>query len=131
MSDDQRGWPAGARDEITGRALALLHRDPARRWSVDQLARAAGTSRSTLVERFAEFLNEAPMTYLARWRLRLGARRLETTDQGIIEIAAAVGYESDAAFNRAFRREFGLPPGQYRRRMQVRNAEAGWRNQRS
>ena len=115
MPDDQRGWLAGARDAITGRALALLHRDPARHWSVDHLAREAGTSRSTLVERFTRFLNEAPMSYLARWRLRLGARLLETTGQGVIEIAAAVGYESEAAFNRAFRREYGLPPGRYRR----------------
>jgi transcriptional regulator GlxA family with amidase domain len=112
---DQVGWLAGARDEVVGRALALMHREPARRWSIESLAREVGASRSTVASRFAHFLHEPPMAYLTRWRLQLGARLLETTRQGILEVAAAVGYESEAAFNRAFRREFGLPPGRYRR----------------
>lgn len=109
------GWLAAARDPLTGHALALLHHDPARRWTLARLARAIGTSRSSLLERFSHYLNEPPMTYLARWRLQLGARYLETTNRSVLEVAGDVGYESEAAFNRAFRREFGLPPGRYRR----------------
>jgi AraC-like DNA-binding protein len=112
---DHVGWLAGARDDVTGRALALLHRHPARRWSLEILAREVGASRSTLAARFTHFLGEAPMAYLTRWRLQLGARLLETTRQAIVDVAAGVGYESEAAFNRAFRRELGRPPGRYRR----------------
>jgi AraC-like DNA-binding protein len=111
----QTGWLAGARDTATGRALALIHREPGRAWAVNTLAREAGLSRSALMERFSHFLDDAPMAYLARWRLQLAARLLETTSRGIVDIAAEVGYESEAAFNRAFRREFGSPPGRYRR----------------
>lgn len=109
------GWLAGARDDVVGRALALLHRQPSRRWTLDALARDAGASRSTLTERFAHYLHQPPMTYLARWRLQLGAHLLATTRQSVLEVAGRVGYESEAAFNRAFRREYGLPPGRYRR----------------
>jgi hypothetical protein len=73
-----------------------------------------GISRSALVERFTRYLSEPPMTYLTRWRLPLAARSLERTSRGVAEIAADVGYESEAAFNRAFKREFGQPPGRYR-----------------
>ncbi len=111
----QVGWLAGVRDGVVGRALALLHREPARRWSIDTLAREVGASRSTVAARFAHFLHEPPMTYLTRWRLQLGARLLETSQQAIVDVAAAVGYQSEAAFNRAFSREYGLPPGRYRR----------------
>ena len=111
----QVGWLAGARDDVVGRALALLHREPARRWSIDSLAREVGASRSTVASRFAHFLHEPPMTYLTRWRLQLGARLLETTQQGVVDVAATVGYESGAAFTRAFSREYGMPPGRYRR----------------
>jgi AraC-like DNA-binding protein len=112
---EQTGWLAGARDPVVGRALARLHQQPARRWTVEALAREAGGSRSTLADRFAHYLNEAPMAYLARWRLRLGARLLVTTRQSVLEVAGQVGYESEAAFNRAFRRAYGAPPGRYRR----------------
>lgn len=116
LPPSQTGWLAGAREPLTGHALALLHRDPARRWTVDALAKEIGASRSVLMERFRRLLRQPPMTYLARWRLRLAARLLETSDHGIGEIAATVGYESEASFNRAFKRELGLPPGQYRKR---------------
>jgi len=109
------GWLAGARDPATGRALALMHRDPGRAWTLAVLAREAGVSRSTLMDRFSHFLDAAPMAYLAQWRLQLAARFLETTTRSIGEVAADVGYQSEAAFNRAFRREFGAPPGRYRR----------------
>lgn len=115
LAPDHVGWLAGARDEVVGRALALLHREPARKWTLDGLARAAGTSRSRLAERFAHYLGESPMTYLTRWRLQLAARLLATTPQAVLGVAARVGYESEAAFNRAFRREYGEPPGRYRR----------------
>lgn len=119
------GWLAAARDPVAGHALAVLHRAPARRWTVDGLAREVGASRSTLVERFARFLDEAPMTYLARWRLQLGARYLETSHRSVLEVASEVGYESEAAFNRAFRREYGVPPGRYRRMEQAARGRAG------
>jgi AraC-like DNA-binding protein/uncharacterized cupin superfamily protein len=109
------GWLAGARDDVTGRALALLHQQPARRWTLETLARETGASRSTLAERFAHYLHESPIAYLARWRLRLGARLLATTRGSVLEVAGRVGYESEAAFNRAFRRAYGVPPGRYRR----------------
>ena len=115
LPPEQTGWLAAARDPIVGRALASVHREPSKRWTVDTLARESGASRSTLVERFAHYLGEPPMAYLARWRLRLGARLLTSSQQSVLEIAGRVGYESEAAFNRAFRREHGMPPGRYRR----------------
>ena len=96
-------------------ALALLHRHPSRRWTLELLARDVGASRSTLAERFAHYLHEPPMAYLARWRLQQGARLLTTTQHSVLEVAGRVGYESEAAFNRAFRRDYGQPPGRFRR----------------
>ena len=112
---ESTGWLAGARDDLVGRALALLHRHPSRRWTLELLARDVGASRSTLAERFAHYLHEPPMAYLARWRLQQGARLLTTTQHSVLEVAGRVGYESEAAFNRAFRREYGQPPGRFRR----------------
>lgn len=109
------GWLAGARDPKVGQALALLHRDPARAWTLPDLARASATSRTVLADRFAQIMGESPLAYLARWRLQLGARRLLTTNWKVLRVAQDVGYESEAAFSRAFRRAFGTPPGQYRR----------------
>jgi AraC-like DNA-binding protein len=76
---------------------------------------AVGASRSVLADRFVRMLDESPLTYLARWRLQLAARLLQTTRDSILQVASNVGYTSEAAFNRAFKREFGLPPAQYRR----------------
>jgi len=95
--------------------LALLHRKPCHHWTVEQLAAETGVSRSVLAERFSRFLGEPPLTYLARWRLQLAARMLQTTREAVIQVASEVGYDSEAAFNRAFEREFGVPPGQFRR----------------
>ena len=114
LPDQQTGWLAGARDPIVGRSLGLLHGRVAHPWTIADLADEVGISRSALVERFTRYLDEPPMTYLTRWRLQLAARSLEKTSRGVSEIAADVGYESEAAFNRAFKREFGLPPGRYR-----------------
>jgi len=115
LPEQQVGWLAGARDPIVGKSLGLLHSRVAHPWTIADLAEAVGLSRSALVERFTRYLSDPPMTYLTRWRLQLGARALESTPRGVAEIAGDVGYESEAAFNRAFKREFGRPPGQYRR----------------
>jgi AraC-like DNA-binding protein len=122
LPPEQTGWLAGARDQIVGGALDALHRKPSHPWTMPNLAREVGTSRSVLAERFAHFLGEPPMTYLSRWRLQLAARLLETTRQPVVDVATEVGYESEAAFNRAFKREFGEPPARYRR--MLANGEA-------
>lgn len=114
---EQTGWLAGARDPVVGAALALLHRKPCHSWTLADLASETGASRSVLSERFTRYLGEPPLTYLARWRLQLAARKLQTTHETVLSVAADVGYESEAAFNRAFKREFGLPPAQYRRKI--------------
>jgi AraC-like DNA-binding protein len=119
---EQTGWLPAARDAVVGRALALLHCQPSRPWTLTALAKEVGASRSTLADRFAHYLHEPPMTYLARWRLQLGARLLATTRHSVLEVAARVGYESEAAFNRAFKREYQLPPGRYRRAASARGA---------
>ena len=110
------GWLAGLRDPEVGRALGLLHAQPARPWTPDGLAREAALSRSLLAERFAHVVGQPPMQYLARWRMQLAARRLETSRDTVLKVAADVGYESEAAFNRAFKREFQVPPARYRKR---------------
>lgn len=115
LPQEQTGWLAGARDVEVGRALTLLHQRHAYRWTVAELARESGLSRTVFSERFRHFLGESPMAYLTRWRLRLGARALVTTSHSVAQIASEVGYESEAAFNRAFKREYNLPPARYRR----------------
>lgn len=114
LPERRRGWLTGVRDPVVGRSLSLLHSRVAQPWTVATLAAEVGISRSALVERFSRHLAEPPMTYLTRWRLQLAARSLAGTSCGVAEIAAQVGYESEAAFNRAFKREFGEPPGRYR-----------------
>lgn len=111
----QSGWLAGLRDPLTSRAISLLHERPAQDWTVDALARAVGSSRSVLNERFTRYLGQPPMQYLARWRLTLAADLLRDPRQKLGRIAETVGYETEAAFNRAFKREYGLPPGSWRR----------------
>ena len=111
---EQTGWLAGARDSEVGKTLALMHRDPAHPWTIASLAKEAGVSRSVLAERFRHYLNETPMAYLTRWRLQLGAQMLASTSYSVAQIASEVGYESEAAFNRAFKREFTVPPARFR-----------------
>jgi AraC-like DNA-binding protein len=115
----QTGWLAGARDPIIGEALALLHKQPADPWTVSDLARRIGLSRTRLAERFRHFLGESPMAYLAKWRLKLGADILLTSEDSVAQVAAEVGYGSEAAFNRAFKREFDCPPAQFRRQRKI------------
>src|SRR5262249_37741582 len=100
---------------IIGPALALLHKEPADQWSLSNLARSVGLSRTRLAERFRHFLGEPPMAYLTQWRLKLGAEILQSTEDSVAQVAAAVGYGSEAAFNRAFKRGFACPPAQFRR----------------
>jgi AraC-like DNA-binding protein len=114
LPEHEMGWLAGTRDPIVGKSLGLLHNHLAHPWTIADLAVQVGISRSALVERFSRYLSEPPMAYLTRRRLELAARTLEGSSQGVAEIAASVGYESEAAFNRAFKREFGHPPGRYR-----------------
>jgi len=111
---EQTGWLAGTRDPDVGKALALLHRNPAQPWTIADLAREVGLSRSVLAERFRHYLGEPPMSYLTRWRLQLGAQMLRSSSRSVAEVAAEVGYESEAAFNRAFKREYCAPPARYR-----------------
>jgi AraC-like DNA-binding protein len=112
---ERDGWLAAARDPIVGAALALIHRKPFDDWTFDSLAAAVGTSRSVLAERFSRYLGEPPLSYLWRWRLQMASRLLETSQKSIQQIAAEVGYDSEASFNRAFKREFGVPPARKRK----------------
>jgi AraC-like DNA-binding protein len=123
LPPEQTGWLAGARDSEVGRSLALMHRNPAQPWTIASLAKEAGLSRSVLVERFRHFLNETPMAYLTRWRLQLGAEMLVSRSYAVAQIASEVGYESEAAFNRAFKREFEIPPARFRSRSRSAQAE--------
>lgn len=110
-----KGWLAGVRDAHVGRALALLHGEPGRAWTVDVLAREVALSRSALAERFAALIGEPPMQYLMRWRLALAARTLRAGGEAIARVAESSGYESETAFIRAFKREFGMPPAAWRK----------------
>ncbi len=112
---EQTGWLAGMRDPAVGRVLGLLHERPAEPWTLERLGEEAGMSRSSLHERFAHFIGQPPMQYLARWRMQLAAGLLRDTSRKVAEVALAVGYESEAAFSRAFKREVGVSPGAWRR----------------
>lgn len=116
---ERTGWLAAARDPAVGRALAAIHREPEQAWSLANLAKQAGVSRSVFAERFSQLLGEAPLAYVARSRMEFGARLLEKTDDTVLQVALKVGYESEAAFNRAFKREFELPPARYRRQQRA------------
>jgi len=108
------GWFAALNDPILSRALQRVHADPARRWTVEDLAREAGTSRTVLAERFHTILGQAPIEYVTGWRMQLAADQIRNGADGIAAIAARVGYESEAAFNRAFKRVTGTTPGRWR-----------------
>lgn len=115
LPSDRKGWLAGVGDRFVGRALALMHAQPAHGWTVDELARKAGLSRSALAQRFTQLLGQPPMQYLAHWRLQIAAQELRVGTKSLAAVADQVGYESEAAFNRAFKREFGMPPAGWRR----------------
>jgi AraC-like DNA-binding protein/mannose-6-phosphate isomerase-like protein (cupin superfamily) len=115
MSDGQTGWLAGLRDRAVGKCLALMHEKPAHPWTLDSLAREAGTSRSVLAERFTHYVGQSPIQYLGKWRMSVASNLLRRTASSLMQIALEVGYETDAAFSRAFKREFGVPPAAWRR----------------
>lgn len=118
MADNEipgSGWLAGVKDRHVGRALELMHADPARGWTVPELASAAGISRSALTERFGRLVGQSPIEYLKIWRLHLAGSMLRDGGRKLREVAEAVGYESEAAFSKAFRKTFGAPPGSWRR----------------
>jgi AraC-like DNA-binding protein len=115
LPEDSRGWLAGLRDRFVGRALALLHDAPGAEWTVDELGRRVGLSRSALHERFAEMIGQGPMQYLANWRMQVAASLLRNTNATVASIAEEVGYESEAALARAFKRLVGKPPAAWRR----------------
>jgi AraC-like DNA-binding protein len=115
MPAGQTGWLAGLRDRFVGKALTLMHQNPGKAWTVDDLAREAGLSRSALAERFTGLIGQPPMQYLTRWRLTVAAQRLRNDGAALATVAEQIGYESEAAFNRAFKREFGMPPATWRR----------------
>ncbi len=114
MPAGSRGLLAALRDPLVGRALQLVHADPARRWTVDTLAREVGSSRTILGERFNTLLGRPPIEYLLGWRIQLAADRLRNGKDGISRIAADIGYESETAFSRAFKRVTGMTPGRWR-----------------
>jgi AraC-like DNA-binding protein len=114
---EKAGWLAGLRDPVVGRALALMHAQPQRDWSAEQLAEGVNLSRSAFAERFTALIGRPPMRYLTAWRMQLAANSLRDTCRTVGQIAFDVGYESEAAFSRAFRRELGQPPAAWRKRI--------------
>jgi AraC-like DNA-binding protein len=110
----QTGWLAGVRDEVVGRALSLLHGRPGHPWTLADLAREAASSRSSLARRFAMLVGQPPMQYLTQWRMQVAANLLAQSSAKVATIGATVGYDSEAAFSRAFKKATGLAPGAWR-----------------
>jgi AraC-like DNA-binding protein len=116
LPEQEAGWLAGLQDEFIGRALALLHERAAHAWTLEALADEVGLSRSAFADRFTRLVGEPPIQYLTRWRMQLAARLLTDGSNKVGAIAAEVGYDSEAAFSRAFKKETGLSPVAWRRR---------------
>jgi AraC-like DNA-binding protein len=116
LPPETSGWLLGLCDSIVGRALALLHSRPTHRWTTEELAQEVGLSRSAFAERFTSLMGAPPMRYLANWRMQVAAQRVKGSHGPIARIAFETGYESEAAFNRAFKRAFGEPPVTWRKR---------------
>jgi AraC-like DNA-binding protein len=114
LPPEQTGWFAGLRDRFVGKTLALVHAKPAHAWTVEALASEVGLSRSALAERFTELVGQPPMQYLTHWRLQLAADLLRSSARSVAAVAAEVGYDSEAAFSRAFKRELGASPAAWR-----------------
>jgi AraC-like DNA-binding protein len=119
---DSTGWLAALRDRHVSAALKAMHARPAASWTLDALGREVGLSRTVLSERFSAVMGTPPMQYLGNWRLQLAANMLDKQGLSIAQIAASVGYDSEAAFNRAFKRQVGVPPGAWRRRSRPQEA---------
>jgi len=112
---EQGGWLAGLNDPQVGKALRLLHAHPGRDWTVEELAKEVAVSRSVLAQRFADLVGDTPMRYLAGWRMQLAKQLMREGARNLQDVATRVGYESEAAFNRAFKRATGSPPGTWRK----------------
>jgi AraC-like DNA-binding protein len=115
LPDGQTGWLAGLRDNYVARALALIHRDINRAWTVDELGREVGLSRSALADRFSRLIGMPPMQYLASWRMQVATQELRSTSASLAQVADMIGYESEAAFSRAFKKAIGTAPATWRR----------------
>ena len=119
-AEGRTGWLAGVSDRVVGAALNALHKSPAQAWTLEGLARTAGTSRSVLAERFQLLVGSSPMQYLTQWRMLLASNLLSRSNAPLASIAADVGYQTDTALSWAFRREFGAPPATWRRSQAAR-----------
>jgi AraC-like DNA-binding protein len=115
LPPEQTGWLAGVRDPAVGRALSLIHEKPADAWTLERLSKEAGLSRSSLHERFVHFIGQPPMQYLTQWRMQVAGGLLRDTNAKLVEVALDVGYESEAAFSRAFKRVASVSPGVWRK----------------
>ena len=115
LPPEQAGWLAGLRDPFVGKALSLMHAEPARNWTIEDLAKQVGLSRSVLAERFADLVGIPPMHYLAKWRMQIATGLLSGGSANIAAVAAEIGYGSEAAFSRAFKKMVGVPPSAWRR----------------
>jgi len=111
------GWLAGLRDPAVGKALALIHARPSFNWTIEGLARQCGTSRTVMAERFVQFVGVPPMHYLAKWRMQIASEMLSRRHSNMATIAAEIGYESEAAFSRAFKKMMGVAPSAWRQGM--------------
>ena len=120
QSAGRSGWLAAVGDRVIGVTWTQLHSRPAHAWTLESLARAAGTSRSVLAERFQQLVGSAPMEYLTQWRMLLAANLLSRSNAPLARIAEDIGYQTDTAFIRAFRREYGIPPATWRRQQSTR-----------
>jgi AraC-like DNA-binding protein len=117
LPPEQAGWLAGLRDPFIGKALSLMHGRPAQDWTIEELAKQVGLSRSVLAERFSDLVGMPPIQYLANWRMQIATGLLSSGNPNIATIAAEVGYGSEAAFSRAFKKIVGVPPSDWRRRV--------------
>jgi AraC-like DNA-binding protein len=115
LPEEETGWLAGTRDPAVGRALSLMHAKPSEDWTLERLSERAGLSRSSLHERFVQFIGQPPMQYLTQWRMQIASGLLRDTTAKLLEVAQDVGYESEASFSRAFKRVSGLSPGVWRK----------------
>ena len=118
MPDDQLGWLAAVRDPAIGRTLALIHTQLDLPWTTGRLAKEAGMSRSAFADRFTALVGMPPMGYVINWRMQVAQQKLRDTNLAIIQVALATGYDSEAAFSRAFKREVGVPPASWRKQAQ-------------
>jgi AraC-like DNA-binding protein len=115
LPDDSKGWLSGLKHRHVGHALRLIHEEPEKPWTLAELAREVGLSRTVFADRFSRYVGVSPMHYLGRWRMQLAIRQLTIPGVSVAQAGAEVGYESEAAFNRAFKKYVGMPPGSWRK----------------